>query len=81
MDLGLGIGALVFLYILYVLLIKGLLWKLIFVVVGWVGIYSWLKNIPSFQVCPLHISEYSFSWAFIAPTILVMLVLAHTKEE
>lgn len=81
MDLGLGIGILVFLYILYVLLIKGLLWKIIFVIFGWTAIYYWLKTVPSFQICPLHISDYSFSWAFIAPTILVMLVLSHTKEE
>jgi hypothetical protein len=81
MDLGLGIGMLVFLYILYVLLIKGLLWKIIFVVVGWIGIYSWLKTIPTFQVCPVTISDWTFSWAFVVPTILVMLVLAHTKEE
>lgn len=76
-----GIGMLIFLYILYLLLVKGLLWKIIFVIFGWVGIWFYLKTLPAFQVCPLNISDYKFSWAFIVPTILVMLVLAHTKEE
>ena len=80
MDLGLGIGAIVFLYILYVLLVKGLLWKIIFLMAGWAGIYAYLSTLQSFQICPINISGYTISWAFVAPTILVMLVLAHTKE-
>jgi type VI protein secretion system component VasK len=79
MDLGLGIGALVFLYILYVLLIKGLLWKLIFVIVGWAAIYAYLSSLVTFQASPFK--SDIVSWAFIVPTVLVMLVLAHTKEE
>ena len=81
MDLGLSIVALIILYILYVLLVKGLLWKIIFVVFGWTGMYFWLKTIPIFQGCPVNISNYTFSYAFIVPTILVMLVLMNTREE
>jgi hypothetical protein len=80
MDLGLGIGLLTAIYIAYVLLVKGLLWKIIFVIFGWATIWFYLKTIPAFQVCPLTISDYTFSWALIVPTVLVMLVLAHTKE-
>lgn len=75
-----GIGMLIFLYIMYQLLIKGLLWKIIFVIFGWGAIWFYLKTIPAFQVCPLTISDYTFSWALIVPTVLVMLVFAHTKE-
>lgn len=80
MDLGLGIGLLTILYIIYLLLIKGLLWKIIFVVAGWIGIYTLLSTIPIFQICPINISGCTFSWAFVVPTILVTLTLAHTKE-
>jgi hypothetical protein len=79
MDLGVGIGILILLYILYVLLVKGLLWKIIFVVAGWAAIYTYLSGIVTFQVSPFK-SEV-VSWAFIVPTILVMLVLFHTEED
>jgi hypothetical protein len=81
MGIELSIAVLVIIYILYELLVKGLLWKIIFVVSGWAALYVYLKGIFEFQSCPLTISDYTFSWAFIAPTILVMLVLAYTKEE
>lgn len=81
MDLGLGIGILIFLYIIYILLIKGLLWKIIFVIFGWGAIYNYLSTISIFKVCPINISGYTFSWAIIVPTILVLLVLLYTKEE
>ena len=76
-----GVSSMIILYILYVLLIKGLLWKIIFVIFGWGSIYFYLSTLDSFQVCPLNISGYTFSWAIIAPTILVMLVLANTKDS
>ncbi len=76
-----GICLLVAIYILYVLLVKGVLWKLILGGFGWVGMYWFLQQFPACQVCPLNISGITFSWASIVPTILVVLVLAHTDAE
>ena len=80
MDLGLGVGILVFLYILYVLFIRGALFKLILGVFGWFGMYWFLSDIPAFQN-NVFVDSGSFTWAMMAPTILVVLVLLCTKEE
>jgi len=76
-----GIVLLVVLYLLYVLLVRGLLWKIFFVIFGWGAIYAYLSRLESFQNCPLTISDYTFSWAAIVPTALVFMVMLHTKEE
>jgi hypothetical protein len=74
-----GICMLIGLYLLYVLLVKGALWKLILAGFGWAGMYSYLNSIPVMHSHPFH--NDTFSWAVIIPTLIVMLAAAYTKEE
>lgn len=75
-----GIAMLVVIYLLWLLLVKGALWKLILGGFGWFGIYIFLAT-------QLHLDETSpfkdnfMSWAAIVPTIIVLLALATTKDE
>ncbi len=75
-----GICLLVAIYLLWVLLIKGALWKLTLGIFGWFEMYRFLGTVPAFRICPINISGNTFSWAFIVPTVVVLLALAHTRE-
>ena len=75
-----GICMLIVLYLLWVLLVKGALWKLILGAFGWFGIYIFLTT-------QLHLDQASpfknnfMSWAAIIPTIIVLMAMATTKDE
>jgi hypothetical protein len=77
-----GIILLIIIYLVWVLLIKGLLWKIIIGVFGWFGIYVFLTNYISASTneC-LLISNYSVSWAMIIPTLVLLLAASYTKED
>ena len=75
-----GLCALFAVYLLWVLLIKGALWKMALGFFGWLGMYWFLGSYHDMQSCPLTVSGYTFSWAAIVPTVVVLLALAHTKE-
>lgn len=76
-----GICLLVAIYLLYVLLVKGALWKLVLGGFGMWGIWMWLSQFQAMQVCPLNISGYTISWAAIIPIVIFILVLAHTHTD
>ena len=78
MDTTLAIALLVVLYIIYILLVKGLLWKLIIGAFGWLGMYWYLSGIPAFHGYPLN--NDTFTWASAIPTAVVMLAMLYTKE-
>ncbi len=79
MDTSTAIGIIAVLYFIYLLLIKGYLFKIILGIFGWFGMYWYLGNIKIFQSYPLN--NDVVSWAFVLPTILVLLSLATTKES
>ncbi len=75
-----GIAMLVVIYLLWLLLVKGALWKLILAGFGWFGIYVFLAlQFHLDKESPFK--DNSFSWAAIVPTIIVFLALATTKDE
>lgn len=76
-----GLLMLVALYIFYVLLIKGWLWKIILGAAGWYGMYWYLSSIPAARACPLVFSGHSYSWAAILPTLVIIFAMATTKED
>lgn len=78
MDTTLAIALLVVLYIIYVLLIKGLLWKLILGVFGWLGMYWYLSGISACQSYPFN--NDTFTWSSVIPTVVILLAMAYTKE-
>lgn len=75
-----GLSMMAVIYVLYVLLIKGALWKLILGAFGWFGMYWFLRDITEFKGQVFAGSE-SFTWAMMVPTIIVMLAMMCTKEE
>ena len=75
-----GIVLLVVLYTLYVLLVKGVLWKLILFCFGWFGLYVGLRiYVEGAAHTAVTISGYNFSWASVVPTIVCICALACTK--
>lgn len=77
-----GIVLLIAIYILYVLLVKGLLWKLILAIAGWFGLFIGLRfYVPQSKELCMVLSGYSFSWAEVIPTVVVLLAMAYTKDE
>lgn len=75
-----AIGMLIVIYLLWVLLVKGALWKIILGAFGWFGLYVFLSaNWQLNQESPFK--DNFMSWAAIIPTALVLLVMATTKEE
>lgn len=79
MTVTLAICLIIVLYLLYVLLVKGALWKIILAAFGWFGMYWYLNTIPECHAHPFN--NDSFSWAATIPTIVVLLAMAYTKEE
>lgn len=74
-----GICLLIVIYILWVLLIQGVLWKLILLGFGWFGLYNFL-SLQYHLDKETPFKDNYMSWAAIVSTILVILVLATTKD-
>jgi len=75
------VGIAVF-FALYLLLVKGLLWKLILGVGGVFGIYMYLEvNVPSSAAQVFQDSSLAWiHWSLAIPSVILMLALATTKE-
>lgn len=66
---------------MYVLFIKGALWKIIVIVFGWYGMFNALQiYFPSSRSICTRIIDHTFLWSEVIPTIIVLLALAYTKE-
>jgi hypothetical protein len=77
-----GLVLLGIIYLLYVLLVKGLLWKIILAIGGWFGIMMGLRiYVPDSTHECMTVSGYSLSWAIVIPSIVVMLAMLYTKDE
>lgn len=73
---------LIVIYLLWLLLVKGALWKLILFFGGWFGIYVFLAiNFPKSTLTAITIASTHYSWAFVIPTIICLLALAHTRSN
>jgi len=77
-----GIAMLIVIYLLWVLFVKGALWKLILAGFGWFGIYVFLTT-------QFHLDKETpfkdgfMSWAALVPTIIVLLAMwcTPTKDD
>lgn len=75
-----GILLLITIYFLYILLVKGLLWKLILLIFGWVGLHMYLENVfPGSKSCVINILQYNISWSIFIPSLIVMLAMMTTR--
>lgn len=77
-----GILLILFFWVAYTLLIKGVLWKLLLVVFGWFGLFVFLATyLPSTDTHGIVVYDTLVPWSAVLPTIVVLLALAYTKEE
>jgi hypothetical protein len=67
--------------ILWFLLVKGFLWKMILFFAGWVGIYFLLlRYVDGSNHIILTLGTYQMSWAALIPTVICFLCLLTTKD-
>lgn len=67
---------------LYLLFIKGILWKLIFLAAGWGYIYITLeKYIPDSKLTVLTFLNCNISWSIFIPSLLVIFAMATTRVK
>jgi hypothetical protein len=65
----------------YWLFIEGWLWRLILGAAGWFGIWIGLQiYYPASKAICGSFNGYSFSWAAVIPTVIVILAMAYTRE-
>ena len=68
-------------YLIWVLLFKGFLWKLIIFIAGWIGIYLLLPiYFPNSMQTAITITGNSYSWAMVIPTAICLLALVHIRN-
>ncbi len=81
-PLTIGIILLIIIYILWLLLVKGLLWKLSLAISGWFGIWIFLdRQFEWAHNSGIIISGHLINWAVIIPTIIFIMAIFRTKEE
>jgi len=69
-------------YFIWLLLVKGILWKMCLFFGGWIGIYSLLRvYVPDSAHTAITLAGHACSWAALLPTIICILALAHTRSE
>jgi hypothetical protein len=70
------------LYLIWLLLVKGIIWKALLFFGGWVGIYCVLMaKFPVTAHTAIIIADSNFSWATVVPTVICILALAHTRTQ
>lgn len=74
-----GIVLLLIIIILWALLVKGLLWKLILAIAGWFAIHIWLSTYD-WSSSGITIFGSIINWAIVIPSLIVLMAMAHTKE-
>jgi hypothetical protein len=72
---------LAFIYLIWLLLVRGFLWKACLFFGGWIGIYCILMaKFPAAAHTAITIAGSNFSWATVVPTVICVLALAHTRS-
>jgi hypothetical protein len=75
-----GALLLTIIYIIWTLLVRGLLWKLILFFAGWEGLYLMLHTQPWATATVVVVGGLAVSWAALIPTIVCFMALLTTKE-
>jgi hypothetical protein len=75
-----GLALLAIIYIIWQLLVRGLLWKLILFFAGWAGLHAMLHAMPWAQATVVVVGGIGFSWAAVIPTTICFLALLTTKD-
>lgn len=77
-----GLFLLAIIYFFYLLFIQGYLWKIILTVTGWFGMVIGLRMYfpESIKEC-IKFQNYSFSWAIVISSTIVLLAMMYTKES
>ena len=74
------IAIIVAFYLLWMLFIKGFIWKLIIGIMGWVGIYSYLHQNYIWAAHKGFIAfNYLITWDIIIPTFILIMAAISSK--
>jgi hypothetical protein len=77
-----GLLMLFALYLLWVLFVQGALWKIILFFAGWAGIYFLMRiYVSGADKIAITITDYTFSWAAVIPTVICIFALLTTRVE
>jgi len=78
----LGLLLLAAIFMLYVLLVKGALWKIIVYVFGYFGMYvALVMYFPNSKHTCITFDHTPLSWAIVIPVVIILLALAYTHED
>jgi hypothetical protein len=76
------LALLVIIYLFWLLLIRGALWKILLSLGGWFGVYIFLSiYFPKSTATALTFSNTHYSWAIVVATGIFLLSLAHTRSD
>lgn len=75
-----GLVSLAVIYIIWLLLVRGLLWKLILFFAGWWGLYLLLRMQAWAITSVITIGGIGYGWAAIIPSIICFMALLSTKD-
>jgi len=73
-----GLFLLASILVIWLLFVKGFLFKLIIFCFGWLGLYAFLWS--QFPDSHVHAFNSGYSWAGVIPTVICVLALLTTKE-
>lgn len=77
-----GILLLITIFGLYILLVRGALWKILVYVFGYFGMYiALVMYFPNSKHTCITFDHTPLSWAIVIPVIVILLALAYTHED
>lgn len=69
-----------FLFLFWLFLSKGQLWKTIVGIIGWGVAYFLLSRFPELLITPLIIYKQTFSWAEILSALGISILIYYSKD-
>lgn len=77
-----GICLLLVIFILWMLLVEGWLWKLALLLFGWIGMYFALHiYIPDSSAICFSAGGYDYSWKIVIPTFVCFMAAAYSGDK
>ncbi len=76
-----GIGLIIVSFVLYVLLVKGVLWKLLVAIFAFLGMHTFLtSNFHNSTHTFVTVGDTTFSWATTISIFIILMASLYTRE-
>lgn len=80
MEFAVGLGILLF--VIWILFIRGFLWRLIIGVVAFLAMHEWFSNhVVSTNATFMTILGTNITWATIIPAVIILLAMMTTNKN